>query len=304
MKTGIRLKKHIIRFKYLYIMIFPVLLYYAIFMYVPMNGLQIAFKDYRPSMGVLRSPFIGLRHFTSFFSSFYFTRILRNTLLISFYDILFGFPAPIILALILNQLRGIWFKRTVQTITYLPHFVSTVIICGMMVDFLSRNGWVNALLSQITGIEPILFLQRPDWFRSIFVGSGIWQELGWGSIIYLSALSSINEEFYEAARIDGASRWQQLWNITLPCLMSTIIIMLILRVGRVMNVSSEKVLLLYTPNTYETADVISTFVYRKGLLESNYGYATAVGLFNAVINFVMLVSVNSLSKKVSESSLW
>ena len=304
LKTGIKLKKHIIRFKYLYIMIFPVLLYYAVFMYAPMYGLQIAFKEYRPSMGITTSPFIGIKHFRDFFSSYYFVRLIRNTLLISFYDILFGFPAPIILALILNQLRGTIFKRTVQTITYLPHFVSTVIICGMIVDFMSRNGWVNALISGITGGEPILFLQKPEWFRSLFVGSGIWQELGWGSIIYLSALSAINEEFYEAARIDGASRWQQLRYITLPCLMSTIVIMLILRVGRVMNVSTEKVLLLYTPNTYETSDVISSFVYRKGLLESNYGYATAIGLFNAVINCIMLVSVNGISKKVSDNSLW
>lgn len=298
------LRRHFSRHKYLYIMIAPVLVYYLVFQYAPMFGLQIAFKDYRPSMGILGSPWVGFKHFTGFFSSYYFTRILRNTLLVSLYDILFGFPAPIILALVLNNLRGARFKRIVQTVTYLPHFVSTVIICGLMVDFLARSGWVNALLGSLFGLEPVAFLQEPGWFRTIFVGSGIWQELGWGSIIYLSALSAINEEYYEAARIDGASRWQQLVSITLPCIMSTVVIMLILRMGRVMNVSAEKVLLLYTPNTYETADVISTFVYRKGMLESNYGYATAVGLFNAVINFTFLVLVNRLSRKVSDNSLW
>ncbi|MDR1539064.1 MAG: ABC transporter permease subunit [Clostridiales bacterium] len=302
-KAG-RFKKHMIRYIYLYLMIAPVIVYYLIFMYAPMFGLQIAFKDYRPSLGMLQSPFVGIKHFTAFFGSYYFERILKNTLLISFYDILFGFPAPIILALILNEQRNALFKRSVQTVTYLPHFVSTVIICGMMVDFLSLNGWVNAILSSLTGRAPTAFLQVPEWFRGIFVGSNIWQEVGWGSIIYLSALSAINEEYYEAARIDGASRWQQLRHITLPGILSTIVIMLIMRVGRVMNVSSEKVLLLYTPNTYETADVISTFVYRKGILESNYGYATAVGLFNSAVNFVLLISVNQLSRKVTDNSLW
>jgi len=290
--------------RYIYIMLLPVVIYYLIFNYAPIFGLQIAFKDYRPTMGIWASRWIGLRQFKEFFASYYCWRLIRNTLLINFYDIIFGFPAPIIFALLINEIRGNLFKRTVQTVTYMPHFVSTVVICGMIVDFFSLNGWINNLVTFFTGHAPVQFLQSPECFRALYVGSGIWQELGWGSIIYLAALTSIDFELYEASKMDGAGRWYQLVHITIPGIVPTIIIMLILRVGRMMNIGAEKVLLLYNPSTYETADVINTFVYRKGLLEANYGYSTAVGLFNALINFALVIAMNQISKKVTENSLW
>lgn len=284
-------------------MIFPVIVFYAIFMYAPMFGLQIAFKDYRPSGGIWQSPWVGLEHFRTFFKSYYFERLVRNTVLINVYDVIFGFPAPILLALLLNELRSNAFKRVVQTVTYLPHFVSLIVLCGMIVDFFSLSGWVNDVILRLGG-DRIGFLDDAQYFRTLYVASGVWQEVGWGSIIYLSALSAIDAQLYEAAEIDGAGRWRKLVSITLPGILSTIIIMLLLRLGRMMNVGAEKVLLLYNPSTYDTADVISTFVYRKGLLEANYGYATAVGMFNSVINFAFLVIVNQLSKRASGVALW
>jgi putative aldouronate transport system permease protein len=294
----------IARNPYIYLMLLPAILFYLVFFYAPMFGVAIAFKDYSVGRGIFGSPWIGLRHFRDFFQSYYFWRLLRNTILINFYDLLFGFPAPIIFALLLNELRGSAFKRTVQTVTYMPHFISTVVVCGMLVDFLAIDGLINNLIESLGVGKSVQFLQTPEYFRSIYVGSGIWQELGWGSIIYLAALTAIDPQLYDAAEIDGAGRWRKLVNVTLSGILPTIIVMLILRVGRMMNVGAEKVLLLYNPTTYETGDVISTFVYRKGLLEMNYGYSAAVGLFNSAINFALLVSVNRLSRGASDSSLW
>lgn len=291
------------RYKYVYLMLIPVVAYFVIFHYWPMYGAQIAFRDFNIRRGVLESPWVGLKHFRAYFSSYYFGRLIRNTLLINVYDIIFGFPAPIILALLLNEIRKSWFKRTVQTITYMPHFISIVVVCGMLTDFLSVNGIINQLLVAL-GLDARPFLMQPESFRTIYVASGIWQQVGWGSILYLSALTAIDEQLYEAARIDGAGRWKQTVHITLPGILATVIIMLIMRMGRMMSVGSEKVLLLYNSNTYETADVISTFVYRKGMIEANYSYSAAVGLFNSVINFVLLVSVNRISSRVTEYSLW
>lgn len=302
-KRRVNLRLSLARDKYLWMMIFPVIVFYAIFMYAPMFGLQIAFKDYRPSGGIWQSPWVGLEHFRTFFKSYYFERLVRNTVLINVYDVIFGFPAPILLALLLNELRSNAFKRVVQTVTYLPHFVSLIVLCGMIVDFFSLSGWVNDVILRLGG-DRIGFLDDAQYFRTLYVASGVWQEVGWGSIIYLSALSAIDAQLYEAAEIDGAGRWRKLVSITLPGILSTIIIMLLLRLGRMMNVGAEKVLLLYNPSTYDTADVISTFVYRKGLLEANYGYATAVGMFNSVINFAFLVIVNQLSKRASGVALW
>ena len=302
-KRRVNLRLSLGRDKYLWMMIFPVIVFYAIFMYAPMFGLQIAFQDYRPSGGIWQSPWVGLEHFRTFFKSYYFERLVRNTVLINVYDVIFGFPAPILLALLLNELRSNAFKRVVQTVTYLPHFVSLIVLCGMIVDFFSLSGWVNDVILRLGG-ERIGFLDDAQYFRTLYVASGVWQEVGWGSIIYLSALSAIDAQLYEAAEIDGAGRWRKLVSITLPGILSTIIIMLLLRLGRMMNVGAEKVLLLYNPSTYDTADVISTFVYRKGLLEANYGYATAVGMFNSVINFAFLVIVNQLSKRASGVALW
>ncbi|MFK7697666.1 ABC transporter permease, partial [Paenibacillus sp. HJGM_3] len=229
---------------------------------------------------------------------------LRNTLLLSLYELVFAFPASIILALLLNELRSAMFKRAVQTITYMPHFISIVVISGMMVDFLARDGLINNVLSSVFGIEPIAFLQESGWFRTLYISSGIWQNIGWGSIIYLSAMSSIDPSLYEAAKVDGASRWKQTLHITLPGIMPTVIILLILQIGNFMTVGTDKILLLYNSTTYETADVIGTFVYRKGILESDFSYSAAVGLFNAVINFTLLVLANTISRRTSETKLW
>jgi len=268
-----------------------------------MYGAQIAFKNFSPGKGIAGSPWVGFEHFKSFFNSYYVFRIIRNTLLINIYDVIFGFPAPIILAILLNEVKNSTFRRSVQTITYLPHFISTVVLCGLIIDFTSREGLINNIITMLGG-EPIMFLSKPEWFRTIFIGSGIWQNVGWGSIIYLAALSNIDPELYEAARIDGANKFKQIMHITIPGILPTIVIMFILRMGRMMSVGQDKVLLLYNPATYETADVISTFVYRKGLIDFNFSYASAVGLFNSVINFVLLILFNYLSRKLTDSGLW
>lgn len=286
-----------------YVMLIPLLAFYIIFHYWPMYGAQIAFKNFSIGKGIEGSPWVGMKHFKSFFDSIYFGRLLGNTLLINAMDIVFGFPLPIILAILLNEVRSSAYKRTIQTVTYLPHFISTVVLCAMVRDFTARSGMINAIITMFGG-EPIIFLQESEWYRTVFVGSGIWSECGWNSIIYMAALSAIDVEQYEAARIDGANRLQQMWYITLPCLLSTIVIMLIMRCGKIMNVGAEKTLLLYNPSTYKTADVISSYVYRKGIVDGNYSFSTAVGLFNSVINFIMLLSVNKISNKLTGSGLF
>ena len=296
-------RRDFIRNRYIYLMLLPVVAYFIIFHYVPLFGAQIAFKDFTPQKGILKSSWVGFKHFIDFFKSYYFVRLVRNTVLLNVYDIFYGFPAPIILALLLNEIRVNIFKRSVQTITYLPHFISVIVICGMIRDFFSRYGVVNSIMS-LFSIEPIAFMVEPGWFRTLFVATNVWTQVGWGSIIYLAALSGIDQELYEAATIDGAKRFRQLIHITLPCIAPTIIIMFILRISRIMTVGFEKVLLLYNENTYETADVISTFVYRKGILEMSYSYSTAVSLFNSVINLVMLLVFNKICKMTTENSLW
>ena len=270
-----------------------------------MGGIVIAFKNFRPARGIFGSDWADpwYKYFKQFFGGYYFARLLRNTLLINFYDLLFGFPAPILLALLLNELRNAKYKRIVQTVTYLPHFISLVVICGIVLDFFSSNGLVNQV-TQALGGKPTIFMQDPKYFRSIYVGSGIWQSVGYGSIIYLSALSGVDMELYDAAAIDGCSRFGRVVHVTLPGILPTIVIMLILRVGFMMNLGFEKIILLYNESIYETSDVISSFVYRYGIQKANYSYATAVGLFNSVFSLVLLVSVNALSKKVSKTSLW
>ena len=300
---GSRLIKDILKNRYVYLLALPVIAYYVIFCYIPMYGVTLAFMDFSPVKGYFGSPWIGLKHFTSFFNSYYFTRLLTNTLLLNIYDLLWGFPAPIILALLINELRAKRFKRVVQTISYLPHFVSMVVIAGIIRQFCSADGFVNQIVALFGGTKSDL-LSFPELFRTIYISSGIWQGVGFGTIIYLAAISSINPELYDAAYVDGAGRFRQALNVTLPSIMPTVIILLILRIGSMMNVGFEKIILLYSPVTYETADVISTFVYRKGLIESNFSYSTAVGLFNSVINFALLIFANKLSRKVSESSLW
>lgn len=289
--------------KYLYLMLVPVLLYYLIFWYGPMYGSLIAFKDFSPAKGFLGSPWVGFKHFVSFFKSYYFKRIVTNTVLLSLNLIIFEFPAPIILALLLNEVRNKLFKKMVQTITYVPHFVSIMVVSGIIIDFTSTYGVINDIIEWFGG-ERVNLLIKPELFRPIYVISNIWQGVGWGSIIYLAALAGIDVEQYEAAVIDGAGRWKQMIHVTLPGIAPTIVIMFILRLGALMNIGYEKIILLYNPLTYETADVISSFVYRKGLQDFSYSYSAAVGLFNSVINFFMLIAANKLSKKVNETSLW
>lgn len=287
----------------IYLMLLPVVLYYALFQYGPMYGLQIAFKDYIPAKGFTNSPWVGLKHFVEFFNSFHFWRLLRNTVLLSLYNLLFYFPAGIILAMLLNELASSKLRRTIQTITYMPHFISIVVIVGMMVDFLSTNGLINNLLGAL-GIGPFPFMRDPSWFRTLFIGSELWQNIGWSSIIYLAAISTIDPSLYEAAKIDGANRWKQAVHVTFPGILPTITILLILFIGRFMTVGVEKILLMYNPVTYETADVIQTYVYRKGILQADFSYSTAVGLFNASISFTLLLIANAFAKRVGETKLW
>jgi len=294
--------KELIKHKYVYLMLVPVIIYYIVIHYFPIYGLVIAFKDFTPMKGIQNSTWVGFKHFEAFFNSYYFIRLVRNTILLSMYDLIFGFPAPIILALILNEVKKQMFKRFVQTVSYLPHFISLIVVVGMILDFSTLDGVVNQLIKMFGG-QPISFMQNEDWFRTIYVASNIWQGIGWGSIIYLAALTAISPELYEAARVDGANRWSQMMHITIPGILPTIIIMLILRVGHMMDVGYEKIILLYNPSVYESADVISSFIYRKGLLEMNYSYSAAVGLFNSVINFLLLLTVNRLSRKTG-TSLW
>ena len=291
------------RNKYIYLMLLPVVAYYVIFHYVPMYGSQIAFKDFVPARGIWGSEWIGFENFQDFFRGIFFWRLIRNTLAINILDVVFGFPAPIILALLLNELTSTRFKRIVQTITYMPHFISLVVVVGMLIDFLARDGLVSNMLAWF-GVTPVAYLQRPDLYWFIYVGSGIWQSIGWGSIIYLAAITTIDPTLYEAAKVDGASRLRQIWHITLPGIRPTIILLLILRIGMLMNVGYEKTILLYNPLTYQTADVISTYVYRKGILDANFGFSSAVGLFNSAINFILLIIANRVSRRLSESGLW
>ncbi|HJC22449.1 MAG TPA: ABC transporter permease subunit [Candidatus Eisenbergiella merdavium] len=298
-----RLRQNIKRHKGLYLMILPVVAFYLVFCYYPMYGAQIAFRDYTPKLGVFHSPWAGLRHFREFFDSVYFGRLIRNTISINLKNLIFGFPAPILFALLLNEVKGQKFKKVVQTVSYMPHFISTVVIAGMILQFTATDGvltWVMTLF----GYPKQNMMLNPDFFQPVYVISDIWQSLGWGSIIYIAAISGINAELYEAARMDGAGRFKQMWHVTLPGILPTIITMFILRVGNMMNLGFEKIILLYNSSVYETADVISTYVYRKGLVDQSYSFSTAVGLFNSLINLLLLFLANKLCKRLTEHSLW
>lgn len=296
-------KKEFNRGKYVYLMLLPVILYYIIFQYWPMIGIVIGFQNYIPGLGFFESPWVGFKHFIDFFHSFYFWRLIKNTFLLNFWLLIFGFPAPIILALLLNEVRQSWFKRTVQTVTYIPHFISMVVIVGIIKDFTATDGIINQL-REILDRDTVTFLQIPEYFRTIYVSSDIWQSIGWSSIIYFAALSAVDPNLYEAAEMDGAGRFRKMWHITLPAIKPTIVILLILTIGNLLSSGFEKILLLYQPLTYETADVISTYVYRKGIEDSSFSFATAVGLFNTIVNFILLIIANTISKKVSDNSLW
>lgn len=306
MKTDSRMNEWKKDFKLnykLYLMVLPVIAYYILFCYKPMYGALIAFKDFTPIKGVMGSPWVGFKHFENFFSDPYFYRILKNTLVISVNSLVFGFPCPIILALLMNEISSSKFRRTMQTITYLPHFISLVVICGLIKEMTSQGGIINTIFGAFTG-DYTNMLTKSNYFVPIYVISDIWQGVGWGSIIYLAALMGVDQELYEAARIDGAGKLRQTFSITIPSIMPTIITMLILRMGNVLSVGFEKIILLYNPVIYETSDVISSYVYRVGLQEQNWSYSTAVGLFNSLINFILLICTNTISRKVSDTSLW
>jgi len=291
------------RNKYKYLLILPVLVYFVLFAYKPMWGVIIAFQEYRPHLGIGGSQWVAFRHFETFFNDPYFFRLLRNTFSISILNIIFGFPAPIILAILLNEVKHIAFKRTVQTITYMPFFISMVVVCSLIRDYTSSDG----IFSQIAvafGGTPRNYLMFPQYFYPIHVISGIWETIGWNSIIFLAALTGIDPEQYEAAIIDGAGRFRRIWSITLPNLVPIITVLFILRMGGIINVGFEKIILLYNQNIYEVADVISTYVYRRGIQEAAFSFATAVGLFNSLVNVVFLVIANSLSRKFTDSSLF
>lgn len=287
----------------LYIMVLPAVVYYIVFHYLPMGGLIMAFENFKPKLGIWKSDFVGLTNFKNFFSSIYFGRTVTNTLAISGLELLITFPATILFALLLNEIKNQKFKRTVQTVSYMPHFISMVVVAGLILDFCSSRGLVAQIVSLFIG-ESVNLLGTPEYWRPVYIISGLWKELGFGSIIYLAALSGVDQQLYEAAEIDGATRFKQTLHVTLPGIAPTVIIMLILKIGQIMSVGYEKTILLYNPQVYETADIISSYVYRKGLQEFDYGYSTAVGMFNSVINLVLLVVANKISKKLTETSLF
>jgi putative aldouronate transport system permease protein len=289
--------------KLLYWMILPVILFVALFSYGPMFGLTMAFQDYSLVKGIFGSKWVGFENFADFFNSMYFLRTFRNTIVLSMLDLLFSFPAPIILALMLNEVKRLRYKKLVQTISYMPHFISMIVVSGLIIEFTNSNGVIASLVNSLGGTS-VSYITLPQYFRTIFVSSEVWQHIGFNSIIYLAALSGISEELYEAARIDGASRFRQLLHVTLPGIMPTIIIMLILRCGSIMNLNFEKVLLLYSPSTYETADIISTYVYRIGVIKQKIGYSTAVGLFNSIVSFMLVLTANKISKTYTETSMF
>ena len=300
---GKRLLKNIRRDKALLLIILPVVLHYLIFVYYPMYGNIIAFKKYSAVKGIMGSEWVGFRYFIQFFNSPYFTRVLKNTLLISVYSILWGFPIPILFALMTNDLKHGAYKRVVQAVSYIPYFISTVIICGMLVNFLSpSSGIINSVIRALGG-EPINFLMEPKWFRTVFIASGVWQGFGWSAIVYLAALTGVSQELYEAARVDGASKIQQVIHVSIPCILPTVIVTFIMQIGTLMSVGYEKIILLYNPVTLDVADVISSYTYRTGLVEGNYSFGSAVGLFNTLVNFAFLVAADRISKRTADIGL-
>jgi len=288
----------------LYLFLIPTVVWYVIFCYGPIYGLQIAFRDFNGALGIWGSKWVGLKHFRSFFDSYYFWPLIKNTLLVSFYSLVAGFPLPILLALMLNEMKNSGYRKFIQTVTYAPHFISTVVLVGMLNVMLSKSyGIVNFALRAL-GLEAYNFMGDPNMFRDIYVWSGVWQGAGWGSIIYIAALSAISPELIEAATIDGANRLQRVIHINLPHILPTMVILLILNCGSIMSVGFEKVYLMQNDLNIATADVISTYIYRRGLVNSDFSFSSAVGLFNNIVNFMILIAVNFLSRRIGETSLF
>ncbi len=288
----------------LYLFILPVVAYFIIFHYWPMYGIQIAFRDYKGTLGIWGSEWVGLEHFQRFFNSYYIWRLIRNTITISLYQLLVGFPIPIIMALGFNELKSSKLKKFAQTVTYAPHFISLVVLVSMIQTFLSPSvGMVNRLIEAMGG-EAVYFMTEAKYFKTIYVFSGVWQNMGWNSIIYMAALAGVDPSLHEAAIMDGATRFDRIWHINIPSILPTITIMLIMNVGGLMNVGFEKVFLMQNSLNMESSDIISTYVYRMGMQQGQYSFSAAVGLFNSVINFILLITVNTITKKIGETSLW
>lgn len=303
--TAIRTwKKYIKRDWMLLLIILPGVIYFAVFCYGPMYGILMAFKDYNISKGVWGSPWVGLKHFRELVGSVYFGRLVKNTFLLSIEQLIWSFPVPIAFALLLNEIRNRKFQRFAQTAAYLPHFVSVVVVVGILKDLLASKGGVLTQLFALFGVAPKNYFNLPEAFRTLYVGSGVWQEFGWNSIIYVAAISGIDQQLYESAALDGAGRWKRLVHITLPSIAPTIILLLILNMGNMLNIGYEKVILMYNAATYSTADIFSTYVYRKGLLNAQYSFASAVGLANSVINVIILLGANLLAKRTTETSIF
>lgn len=300
---AVRLKKDFIRYRYIYLMLLPVVIYYAVFCYGPMSKIVIAFQNFKPALGISGSKWVGMKYFIDFFTGPYAWRLIRNTLLLNILQIILAFPVPIILALLINEIQCRPYKKLVQTVSYMPHFISLVVMCSLLLTFSRSDGIFNDFLA-LFGVERSNLMANAKLFRPMYVLSGIWQEAGWGSIIYLATLSTIDPGLYEAATIDGASRFQRMLYISFPGLVPIIIVQLIMRVGNILTMGFEKVFLLYNPLTYDTADIISTYIYRQGLELTNYSYGTAVGLFNSAVNLLILVLANRLSRKATGESLW
>lgn len=288
----------------LYLLVLPPVLYLLIFKYIPMVGVQIAFKDFSVVKGIWDSPWVGLKHFEAFFESPNFWLLIKNTIGISFYSLLAGFPIPIMLALALNEIRTGFFKKSVQMVTYAPHFISTVVMVSIIILMLSPHVGVVDRLFSFLGFPMTNFMGIPEYFKSIYVWSGVWQGMGYSSIIYIAALASVDPSLYEAARMDGASRLRKIWHIDIPALVPVTVIMLILSLGSIMGVGFEKIFLMQNPLNTSASEVISTYVYKVGLIGANFSFSSAVGLFNSIINLILLVVVNAISRKVSQNSLW
>ncbi|MCM3600059.1 ABC transporter permease subunit [Robertmurraya korlensis] len=301
-KKGLKLKKILTNYQ-LYLFLLPALIYFIVFHYVPMYGVLIAFKDFVATKGIMGSPWVGFKHFERFFDSYQFWSLIKNTLGLSVTQLVVGFPLPIFLALMLNQMRSEKSKRFVQTVVYAPHFISVVVLAGMIYVFFSNNGLINNLILMFGG-DPISFMAKPEWFKPLYIASGVWQETGWAAIIYLAALAGVSPELHEAAIMDGANKWQRIFHVDIPAIMPTAVILLILSVGSIMNIGFEKAYLLQTPMNQPSAEIIPTYVYKMGLQQAQYSFAAAVGLFNAVINLILLVAVNKFAKRLSGTGLW
>jgi putative aldouronate transport system permease protein len=304
-ETGFKkLLRNIARDRYLYLLLAPFLAYYIIFCILPYSGLRMAFMNYKPLLGYDGSKWVGWQNFEDFFKGPYFWRLMKNTLLLNIYGMFWGFPIPIILAVLFNEIRVKWFRTAAQTISYVPYFISSVVIAGLVISFLSPSTGVVNFILKAFGAEPIYFMIDPKYFRTIFIAQGIWSGAGFGSIIYYSSICSIDSELYEAAAIDGAGKWKQLWKITLPGISSTIAIMLILNMGSLLNTNTDMVLLLQLPATYEASDVLGTYVYRMGLVRSNYSLSTAVSLFNGAVSFLLVFISNRAAKRIGDVSIF